>query len=200
MGLKCITPPSGYPVTLAEAKAFLNLNHDGDDDLVENLIASSVVIAEAITRRRFVQAQYDATYSRFPARGPLELPLPPLVSIQGVYFLDTAGTEQELGSGAYTLDGFSLLAGLRPLYLADWPPTAHDPNAVRVRFTCGWPMDDSTSPPKWTGPENIKHWIKQRVATLYEMREALFAGQTVAEIPRSFVDGLLDPYIIPQVP
>lgn len=199
MGLMCITPPSGYPVTVAEAKAYMNVEHDADDALIESLIASAVEVGQNITRRQFVQAQYDATFRRFPARGPLELPMPPMVSVDGVFFLDTTGVEQQLGSGAYTVDGFSLLAGLRPLYLASWPATATDPNAVRVRFTCGWPISEDTSPGVWTGPENIKHWIKQRVATMYEQREALANGQAMAELPRSFVDGLLDAYVIPQV-
>lgn len=197
MGLKCINPPSGYPVTVAEAKAYMNLAHDDDDALIESLLASAVEVAQVKTRRQFVQAQYDATYSRFPARAALVLPFPPLIAVEGVYFLDTSGAEQQLGCGAYSVDEYSLLPALRPVPGATWPSTAANPNAVRVRFTCGWPMDDSTSPPKWAGPENIKHWIKQRVATLYEQREALVNGQAVVEIPRSFVDGLLDPYVIP---
>jgi hypothetical protein len=46
-------------------------------------------------------------------------------------------------------------------------------------------------------PQSIKAWMLLAIATWYENREALTAGQPVAELPRSFWDGLLDPFYVP---
>jgi hypothetical protein len=43
-------------------------------------------------------------------------------------------------------------------------------------------------------PEDIKSWIKIMVGTMYDNPQALVVGQTVAAIPRNFVDALLDDY------
>ena len=207
MGLKLITAPLHMPITLAEAKAHMRVDGTADDALIAGLISSAVEAAQNITRRQLVTATYDYTFPGFPAatRGNplavLELPAPPLQAVLGVYYVDSAGAEQPLACGAYVVDTFSMVAGLSPVLGTSWPATQEGPNAVRARFTCGWAMDASVSPPAWTGPESIKAWLLIRVATLYEQREAVAVGSgvAVADISRPFVDGLLDPYVIPVV-
>ncbi|WP_047258057.1 head-tail connector protein [Chromobacterium subtsugae] len=43
-------------------------------------------------------------------------------------------------------------------------------------------------------PESVRHWVLLRVATAYAQREAVAAGQPLQAMPRTFVDGLLDPW------
>ncbi|WP_047244133.1 head-tail connector protein [Chromobacterium subtsugae] len=43
-------------------------------------------------------------------------------------------------------------------------------------------------------PEAILQWVLLRVATAYAQREAVAAGQPLQVLPRTFVDGLLDPW------
>lgn len=206
MGSKLITAPSATPITTAEAKAHMRVSGSADDTYIAGLIAAAVEAAQNITRRQLVQAEYDFTLHVFPpstCANPLqaiELPSPPLLEVAGLYYLDVDGVERQLASGAYVVDTYSLIPAIYPTPGTTWPATATDtPNAVRVRYSCGWAMNDNVSPPTWTGPDAIKTWLLVRVATLYEQREALVTGQAVAEVPRSFVDGLLDPYVIPMV-
>lgn len=207
MGLKLITAPLHMPITLAEAKAHMRVDGTVDDALIAGLIGSAVEAAQNITRRQLVTATYDYTLPGFPAPtrlnplAAIELLAPPLQAVTGVYYIDSTGAEQPLACGAYVVDTFSLVPGLSPVLGTSWPATQEGPNAVRVRFTCGWAMDASVSPPAWTGPESIKAWLMIRVATMYEQREAVAVGSgyAVADISRPFVDGLLDPYVIPMV-
>lgn len=207
MGLKLITAPAHTPITLAEAKAHMRVDGTTDDALITALIGSAVEAAQNITRRQLVTATYDYTLPGFPAptrMNPLaaiELLAPPLQAVQGIYYVDKSGVEQPLPCGSYVVDSCSLVPGIYPAVGASWPSPQEGPNAVRVRYTCGWPMTDSVSPTAWTGPESIKSWLLIRVATLYEQREALAVGSgvAVADVSRSFVDGLLDPYIVPVV-
>lgn len=207
MGLKLITAPLHMPITLAEAKAHMRVDGTADDALIAGLIGSAVEAAQNITRRQLVTATYDYTLPGFPAatRGNplavLELPAPPLQAVTGVYYVDGTGAEQQLPCGSYVVDSYSLVPGLSPVVGTPWPAARDGANAVRVRFTCGWAMDATVSPPAWTGPDSIKAWLLMRVATMYEQREAVAVGSgyAVADISRPFVDGLLDPYIIPMV-
>ncbi|MCD0494828.1 head-tail connector protein [Chromobacterium violaceum] len=50
-----------------------------------------------------------------------------------------------------------------------------------------WPKDEDV-------PEAIKQWVLLRVATAYAQREAVASGQPLQQLPRTFVDGLLDPW------
>jgi uncharacterized phiE125 gp8 family phage protein len=199
MGLMRITSPDHLPVTVAQAKAHMNVENDLDDALIEGFIEAAAEMAENLTRRQLVTSQWDYTAPAFPRCGPLELPRPPLQSVDAVFYIDPDGQEQQLSCGAYSVDTYALVAAIRPVPGTSWPSTQPGPNAVRVRYTCGWPMDDAASPPAWTGPKSIATWILVRVATMYEQREAIVTGQTVAELPRNHVDGLLDAHVIPLV-
>ncbi|OIO03165.1 MAG: hypothetical protein AUJ49_05020 [Desulfovibrionaceae bacterium CG1_02_65_16] len=217
MALKCITPPSSLPVTVAEAKEHMVVSTSADDSLIAAFIAAATDAAQGITGRQLVEAEYELVLDQFPTRFPgwlcgewlehnsIELPLPPLLSVEAqpavssIKYIDAEGVEQTMPTADYTVDADSLLGRVYPAYGKSWPATRAVPNAVRIRYICGWPMGEATSPPVWTGPEAIKTWIKVRVATHYTMREALVQGQAVAELPHSFIDGLLDPWRIYKV-
>jgi hypothetical protein len=60
-----------------------------------------------------------------------------------------------------------------------------------LRIECGYPDAKAV-------PASIKMWIWQRLGYLIEHRDALVSGQSV-EPPRDYVDGLLDPYLVPRL-
>ena len=45
-------------------------------------------------------------------------------------------------------------------------------------------------------PEPIRQWMLVRIGTLDEQRESFAVGATLNEFGRSFVDCLLDPYVV----
>lgn len=204
MATRTVTAATAYPVSVAEAKAYLNLDSSADDTLIQALIEAAVDQAENMTRRQFCQATFEIVLDEFPQSDPygvyaIELPGAPLQSVTSITYTDTDGDEQTVGSGDYTVDTASIVGRVYPAYGESWPSTREIPNAVVIRYVAGWAMDDSTSPETWTGPESIKAWIKARVATLYEHREQFVVGQSVAEMPRTFIDTLLDAWTIPEV-
>jgi len=188
MGLILITPAAAEPIDVSEAKASpsLRVATATDDTDIGVLIATARDMAETITRRAFVTQTWEYVLDGFPTGG-IVLPMPPLQSVTSIKYIDTDGTQQTLDALLYAVDTDSEPGLVVPAYGESWPSTRDEVNAVRVRFVAGY--GDAADV-----PAAIKTWIKMRVGTLYDNPQALVVGQTVMNVPRDFIDGLLDGY------
>lgn len=86
MSLVQTIAPAEEPVSLTEAKAHCNIESDfvEDDDAIEAFIAAARESCEARTGRQLVSATYVLRLSGFPCVDVIELPRPPLVSVNSV--------------------------------------------------------------------------------------------------------------------
>ena len=188
MGLSLIVPASEEPITVAEAKASpsLRVAVATDDTDIGTLITTARDMAETITRRAFITQTWELVLDGFPTGG-IVLPLPPLQSVASIKYIDTDGAQQTLDALLYAVDTDSEPGLVVPAYGESWPSTRDEVNAVRVRFVAGYGAAADV-------PAAIKTWIKMRAGTLYDNPQALVVGQTVMNVPRDFIDGLLDGY------
>lgn len=117
------------------------------------------------------------------------LPLPPLITVDSLKYIDQDGTQQTLSSALYKVDIVSEPGRLTPAYGQSWPATRNEASAVEIAFTCGYGAAGAV-------PQGIKNWILMRMGSLYEFREevAIMGRQRIDPLP--FVDGLLDPFRI----
>ena len=186
-----LSPPAAEPLTLAEAKLHLRVDVDitDDDSLITALIVTARQQAEHRTGRALVSQQWRYAIDAFPVDS-LELPLPKLLSVQSVTYLDSAGTRQTLANTEYDVITDELVGRLIPAYGKSWPSCRERPGSVRVDYTCGYGAAADV-------PQSIKAWMLLAIGAWYENREALTSGQPVAELPRSFWNGLLDPFYVP---
>lgn len=191
MSLKLITAPAAEPILLATAKAHLRVDHSSDDALITSLITAARLAAEDRLGRRLINQTWELVIDAFPS-AEIKVGVLPVVSITSVKYIDAAGAEITLASDQYTLDADTLPGWLLPAYGVDWPATRDVANAVRVRFVCGYGADGTAV------PQPIIQWMLLTIGTLYAHREAVVAGQ-MAEVPRTFVDGLLDPYRLMEI-
>lgn len=189
MPLIVITPPTMDPVSVSEAKSHPAFHVDGseDDSAIAGLIASARGKGEAITRRAFMPQTLELVLDEFPR--VIVLPCPPLVSVTSIKYIDGDGVEQTLSASMYSVDTSSEPGKIVEAYGQSWPSTRDIPNAVRVRYVAGYASAALV-------PAEIKTWITIIAATMYDNSQAIVVGQTVASIPRDFIDGLLDPYRI----
>jgi uncharacterized phiE125 gp8 family phage protein len=191
MSLEITSPISVEPVLLADVKAHLNLDHDLDDALLSIYISAARQYGEHLTRRAWGETGCRLRLDGFPrANDPIELPLPPLVSISAITYVDTGGETQTMAASDYVVDVPLLVGRIYPDYGTVWPSTRAQRNAVTVEYVAG----------SSELPEALQQWAMIRVAGMYEQREAFAIGTNgtmVNEMPRDFVDGLLDRYTVP---
>lgn len=182
MGLQRTSAPAAEPVTLAEAKLHLRVDHDEEDDLIQSMISAARMAAEQRLRRTLVESGWTLTLDAF---GDLyELPMPPLRNIESIGYVDAAGETQAMPSAAYVVDPTSEPGRVVPV--SDWPVTAPRPAAVTVVFTAGYGEAGDV-------PSPIRQWVLLAVGDMYANREGSAERPAV---PQDFADRLLDPYKI----
>lgn len=181
MSVRVITAPSTNPVTLAEAKAHLSVDFSDDDDIINVFIEAATDYAQKWTGRAFVQQSLEYISSSFPADGdPIELPMPPLISVSGVFYSQD-GVETEVDASEYLVD-----AGSDPAIISSlgaWPTLSGTVNKVIVRYAAGYLTDDS--PSVGDVPGSIRVAILLLVGTLYANRETVVVGQVPIKMPWS---------------
>lgn len=175
MGLKLITPAAdGAPVSLADVKAFLGIADTAFDGRLTPLLASAVRQAEAFTGRSLSEQQWRLTLDRFDGDA-IELPKGPVLSVEGVTYLDAARQTQVLADDAYLLDA---IGDPQRLVLAPgtaWPVTgAGYPNAVTIDFTAGYA----------DGVDDIKLAILQQVRAGFEQGAVALTGDVMGALRR----------------
>lgn len=186
---RVITAPQYEPVTLAEARAWCRVDDDitDQDSVIMLLIGAMREYAENLTGRAFAPRTLETRFDSFPDSGILELPFAPLLSVESVSYIDSGGSLVELAGSptGFETDTHSEPGNLFPLFGSSWPSTAEQPGAVRVRYTAGYSSFSAI-------PRSLKLWMQARIATLYENREQIIVGSIVADLPRAYVDGILD--------
>lgn len=179
MGLKLVAGPSEYPLTLVEAKAFLRVDHDEEDDLITLLLKAATQNAEQFLGRGLIDQTWDFYLDEFPD-DEIEIPLPPLIEVIGVFYRDADGVEQELDPADYEVNNSGDFAVIELLASA-WPVTNDASNAVRIRFRAGYL--DTSSPPVAAVPFDIKLGILLGLGSLYANRETVVVGSTATQLP-----------------
>lgn len=188
MAYQLITAPASEPVTLAEARAFLQLDTDftADDNLLSLvLIPTARAAAEHLTGRALMPQTWRRTLDGF--RCGIELERSPLTAVTSVQYLDELGVWQTVGTDVYTVDVASEPGRLALKFGQVWPLPVMQIASVRIEYTAGYANAGAV-------PEAIKHWMLMRIRGLWEFRsESMEVLRGKLETP-SFIDGLLDRY------
>lgn len=140
---------------------------------VHRFIRSSRIYAENYTHRAFVTQEWQLNYDSFPD-SEIEIPKPPLISLDSVKYVDTDGILQTL---VQDTDYEAVLGGetgkIRLVSGKSWPATKTTLNAVQIAFTAGY----GASPVNV--PENIRQAIRLLTGEHYERREEGIVGSEI---------------------
>ena len=179
------TGPATTAISLAEAKAFLRVDSDYDDDdsYITSLIGVATNVVEQFTRRRLITQTYNIYYDEFPPY--MDLQVGNVASVTHVKYYDTDNTLQTLDTSQYDVD-----IRVKPgrIYQAEdgnFPNTYERANSVEVEFVVGSAASDVE--------DAIKQAMYIVIGRYYENRQDVVMGTQVNELPL-MVEHLLTPY------
>jgi uncharacterized phiE125 gp8 family phage protein len=162
---------------------------------------------ETITKRALKIHQRVLNLNEFPGgRGLIEIPYPPLRSIESIVYTDIDGTEQTLDSSLYKIFFKNNCKPEQPSYIApvygtSWPEALYDLDTISINFTCGYGVVLNSESVYETIdlPKCIKQWMLINIANLFDNPETIVIGNanrlSLIEIP-TIADGLIADYRI----
>ena len=178
------------PVSLDEIKRHLRIDHDDDNDLLLELNATATAELDGYdgVLGRCLGAQTWVLHLPCFPRGRLQLPLPPLIDVVSIEYVDTDGVSRTVSAADYVvLDG--AIAAVDLASGKSWASTARQARAVSITFIAGYDP----------APEPIKAAIKLMVGDLYANPEAQFVAQgALTVLANRTADRLIQRYRIPR--
>jgi uncharacterized phiE125 gp8 family phage protein len=166
MWLNQTAAPSGAPITLDQAKAHLRVDHADEDALITSLIEG---VTQHLDGRRgylgrcLMSQSWEYRVHCFPWCDGIEIPLPPLLTVESVKYVDEAGVLQTLADDQYVVDAATYQGQVRRAYQVVWPVARAEDYAVRIAFTAGFGDADAV-------PAPIKTAMLMIIEQLYDKR------------------------------
>lgn len=173
MRLTLVTAPAVEPVYLLEAKAHLRVTEDDEDALIGQLITvarEALDGRDGLLGRALIQQTWKLTLPKFSRA--IEIPLPPLISVDAISYIDSDGDAQTIDLQTVTVEGIGDAASaiLRPASGTSWPSTYDHPEAVAITFTAGYGATAADI------PAPVKQALLLDIAHMFENREAVTIG------------------------
>jgi uncharacterized phiE125 gp8 family phage protein len=185
MALVLATPPSVEPVSLAEAKTHLRIDHDAEDALITSLIITSRLHVEAALGLALITQGWSLRLDRWPDDDVVVLPIRPVQSVEAVRVADGDGAFDDVAAETYSVDGQSNPPRLAPAGV--WPKPGTAVQGIEIAFSAGYGDQPEDV------PQPIRQALLMLIAHWYEHREPVAIGTPAARIPDT-ISALLSPY------
>lgn len=186
-----VTAPSVKPISLAEAKAHLRVDHGLDDALIERAIDAATGHLDGyggILGRALLAQRWRQFFSFWPASRCLPLRLAPVTAIVEIRARAADGSESVIDPASYRL----LAGASRPEVLislaASLPALEHAPDAVAVTYDAGYGTTAEIV------PAPIRQAMLLMVGDMYRFTDTVALGAAGAVPMSATVDRLLAPY------
>jgi uncharacterized phiE125 gp8 family phage protein len=184
MPLTLITAPQVEPLSLDEAKQQVQQTSNVDDALIRSIWIPAVrERGEIATRRAFIRQVWSLVLDAFPACDWIEIPKPPLITVDAFTYLDADGVTQTLVAGT----DYVVTAPMGPRCARgrvalmpgkSWPVAQARIGAVQIQFTCGYGAVSSSV------PSALKAAMLLDLGRLYANREeAVLSNWSAVELP-----------------
>jgi len=180
-----VTAPTEQPVTVADAKRHLRVEHSDDDLLIQRLIETAVAFVDV--KGALGKAMITQTWAEWFAPNPSEiiLSLGPVQSVSSISYYDTDNALQTATLSNFYVLGPSTRTVIKPKSGYTWPTTFTRDDAIKVQYVIGY-GDSFTDV-----PSNVRHAILMLVSHYYENRENELIGTISKTIPFGF-EALID--------
>ena len=182
-----LTAPAVEPVTLDEAKAFLRVEHNDDDETIAALVAGARIHIEAQTRRALISQGWRMSADAWPQDGRLHVRPAPLQALEAARVYDFGGVAHDVDLQAFVADLADSALIFAPNF-APWALPAPGRLAAGIELDVTVGYGDAVI----DVPEALRQAIRLLTAHWYENR-GLAAVGTVTVLP-STVAALIAPY------
>lgn len=186
MSLVMTIPPAVEPVSVADAKAHMRIDGDGEDVLIASLLLTSRLHIEVALSLALITQSWTMTLDRWPAGRDVELPLTPLRSVDEVRAKNAAGVAIAVPAEGYLVDLASRPSRLVWNNMAPPVPRVRT-NGIEIDMTAGFGSTGDSV------PAPLKHAILMLTAHWYEHRDPGEIGSADARIPDA-VSALINPF------
>jgi uncharacterized phiE125 gp8 family phage protein len=164
--LERVTAPAALPISVAEVKEQLRIEHSDDDDLIYRLISAAVAFTDV--QGALGKAIITQTWRQWVSANPGEvyLMVKPVQSLTAVKYYDTNGALQTATLADYETFGTANSRYVKPASGKTWPTTQARPDAIALEYTTGYGASASAV------PETIRHGLMMLIGHWYENRES----------------------------
>lgn len=178
-----LEPPALEPLTLDEAKTYLRVEQNDEDEAIAALIAAARLHVEGLTRRALITQRWRLSFDAWPDSGRIAVRPAPLKSLAAARVYDLANVAHALDTQAFAQD-----LGDSSLIFMPWSVAQPERAAsgIELDVVCGY-GDTALAV-----PEALRHAIRILVAHWYENRGLVAAGAS-APLPASAA-ALIAPY------
>lgn len=180
-----LVPPAAEPLSLADAKAYLRVEHGDDDAVIAALIAAARTHVEGATRRALITQSWRLTLDHWPVRGRFTMTPVPLRRLLAVRVRRADGTADAIDVAAFTLDAAAAPA-IVSFAPGSLPAPGRTPAGIEIDFEAGY-GDAPTDV-----PEPLRQAVRLLVAHWYENRGLIDRGGAVP--PAASIGALIAPY------
>lgn len=141
MILNLVSGPVAEPISRSQAKRHLREDGTDQDVLIDACIVSARQEVEGWIGRALVSQTHELRLYSFC--DPVTLPLPPLIAVDSLKYIDGSGVERSLTEDVdYRLireiGPRCGLSRIVPVYGGSWPATRNVFDAVTIRFRAGY--------------------------------------------------------------
>lgn len=170
-----VTAPAAEPLSLADAKTFLRVEHGDDDAIIASLVAAARNHVEALTRCALITQTWRLVLDRWPDGGRIVPRIGPLRSLTAVRVFNAAGDASEIDPEIFVID---VAAGALAAPAWSLPLPGRSVAGIELDIEVGYGAAGDV-------PQRLLQAIRMMVVHWYENRGLIAIGGSVAMMPAS---------------
>lgn len=168
--------PAGEPVSLAQAKAFLRIDDDAEDALIETLIGAARLHVEGATGMALLVQSWRVVLDGWPDSRLVRLPVTPLFAVTGITATGDDGASHEIGLEQFRTEADRLIV---PRSVAGMP-FLQERQGIEIDYVAGFGEEPEDV------PADLRQAVLGLVAHWHEHRDAMIAPGAGALLPSGF--------------
>ncbi|KAA5805270.1 hypothetical protein F1654_04630 [Alkalicaulis satelles] len=193
MALVELAPAGAGPVSVAEARSWLRVGHEDEDELIAALLDAACARVEHLTGRVLIARSFRETLDAWPASrvsflsGAVRVAAGPLISVEAVRIYDAQGAAKAWSPDEYRVETGTDPGRIIPLAPYALPRPGRRAGGIEIDFTAGYGAEPDDV------PAPLREAVLRLVSESYGGRHAPEARRGEAGLPEG-VAHLIRPY------